>query len=609
MSASSSRDRNGTALICCAAGAAALAVALMVAGCSSNGGGSTQPGGGPPPADEAPAGPPLFEDATRASGIDFTYRNGEEANHLAILESLGGGAALIDYDGDGLLDVFLPGGGSFAGDDKKDIVGNPSKLYRNLGNWKFADVTAAAGLDKLAGGVPWFYTHAAAVADYDRDGWPDLLVTGWRRVALFRNEPDGKGGRRFADVSAAAGLDKGIEWASSAAFGDLDGDGFPDLYVCQYGDWSWDKHPKCNYDGKTPDVCAPRHFDGLSHKLYRNTGKGAFVECGKEAGLLPGGPNASKGLGVVIADLDGDGKPDIYVANDTVDNFLYVNKSTPGSLKFGEHGLLSGAARDDRGTPNGSMGVDIGDPEGTGKPAMWVTNYENELHALYRNDCKPGRPLFQFRTSAAGIAAIGQKFVGWGTAFIDVDRDGWEDLFVTNGHAIRFPTGKESSRKQLPVLLMNKGEGKFRDESKRIGDYRSAPRQGRGVAFGDLDNDGRTDLVISHMNEPAAVLRGVGGADSHWVGIALEGKGHACPVGAKAVWESGGRRQTRFAKGGASYASSGDRRLLFGLGAATKGRLTVTWPDGTEQTFDDVAADRYYRLVQGGKPEPAAGAK
>jgi hypothetical protein len=553
--------------------------------------------------EEELAGPALFEDITAASGVRFTYRNGEDtANHLSILESLGGGVGLIDFDGDGLLDVFLPGGGGFAGKDKRDIVGFPCKLYRNLGKGKFKDVTAEVGLDRLAGGKPWFYTHAAAVGDYNRDGWPDLLVTGWGQVALFRNVPvdpnDPRKGRRFEDVTAQAGLDKGITWATSAAFADLDGDGYPDLYLCQYVDWSWKKNPKCTYDGKTPDVCAPREFHGLAHKLYRNSSRGTFIDVSKEAGLRPGGPNESKGLGVLIVDVDGDGKPDIYVANDTVDKFLYINRSTPGKLRFEERGLASGAARDERGTPNGSMGVDAGDPECSGKPSLWVTNYENELHGLYRNRCQPGRTFFQFRTSASGIAAIGQKYVGWGTSFIDADLDGWEDLFIVNGHAIRYPTGKDASRKQHPVLLLNQG-GTFRIASKQIGDFARKPRLGRGVGFGDLDNDGRTDLVISHINEPVAILRGIGGQGNHWLGIRLVGKEHACVVGARAVLAVDGQRLTRFAKGGGSYASSGDRRLLFGLGQHRPGRLTVTWPDGSEQSFDGLAVDRYYRIVQG----------
>ncbi|MDB5312459.1 MAG: hypothetical protein JWO38_6661 [Gemmataceae bacterium] len=589
--------------------AAAVAFLLLMPGCEQKP--SPEPGDPTePPPDPSGAPAPLYEDVTAASGVDFAYRNGEDtADNLSILESLGGGAGLIDFDRDGLLDIFLPGGGGFAGPDKKQIVGRPCKLYRNLGGGKFEDATATAGLDQLAGGKPWFYTHGVAVADYDRDGWPDLFVTGWGGVTLFRNVPadpaDPKKGRRFEDVTARAGLDKGIIWATSAAFADLDGDGYPDLYVCQYVDWSWGKNPVCNYDTKTPDVCPPRHFNGLPHKLYRNTGTGGFADVSTEAGLLPGGPYQSKGLGVLLVDVDGDGKPDIYVCNDTVDKFLYLNKSRPGVLRVEECGLPSGTARDDRGAPNGSMGVDAGDPGRTGKPSLWVTNYENELHALYRNESTPGRPSFQFHTAAAGIAAIGQKYVGWGTAFLDADLDGWEDLFVANGHAIRYPTGRQASRKQHPVLLLNQ-LGRFRDASDRIGDYAATPRLARGVGFGDLDNDGRTDLVICHVNEPAAVLRGVGGKDHHWLGVRLGGKGHSCVVGARAIWEAGGRRQTRFVKGGGSYASSGDRRLLFGLGRETAGRLVVRWPDGTEQRFDGLAVDRYYRITQG-RPEPEAG--
>jgi enediyne biosynthesis protein E4 len=563
---------------------------------------------------EEPPGPPVFENVTQTSGVVFTYRNGEDtANHLSILESLGGGAAVFDFDGDGLLDIFLPGGGGFAGKDKKDIVGYPCKLFKNLGKGRFLDVTAAVGLEKLAGGKPWFYTHGCAVADYDRDGWPDLLVTGWGRVALFRNVPvdpkDPSKGRRFEDVTDKAGLGKGITWATSAAFADLDGDGYPDLYVCQYVDWSWKKHPACTYDGKTPDVCAPRYFDGLPHKLFRNTGKGSFVDVSKEAGLHSGGENASKGLGVLIVDINGDGKPDIYVANDTVDNFLYLNKSKPGQLRFEEVGLSSGTARDDRGVPNGSMGLDAGDPARLGKPDIWVTNYENELHALYRNECQPGLAFFNYHTQAAGIAALGQTFVGWGTAFLDVDLDGWEDLFVSNGHAIRYPKNLGVTRLQRPMLLLNQ-KGKFVKISKRIGDYGKKEHLGRGVAFGDLDNDGRTDLVLSPTNEPAALLRGIGGVGRHWLGVDLHGKGHADFVGARVVLEAADGQQTRFAKGGGSYASANDRRLVFGLGEQTKIKaVEVTWPDGSRQKFTEMPVDRYHVLVQGeakAQPYPLA---
>ena len=553
---------------------------------------------------EEEAGEDLFEDIAASSGIKFSYRNGEDsANHLAILESLGGGVALIDYDGDGLLDVFFPGGGYFTGPDKKTITGSPCKLFRNLGKGKFEDVTAKVGLDKLAGGKPWFYTHGAAVGDYNRDGFSDLLVTGWGRIALFRNDPvdpkDPTKGRKFTDVSAEAKLDKGIEWASSAAWGDLDGDGYPDLYVCQYVNWSFKNHPPCVYDGKTPDVCPPKNFSGLRHKVFRNLTDGTFADVTVEAGIVPGGPDTSKGLGVLMIDTDGDGKPEVYVANDTVDKFFYVNQSKPGKIVLVEKGTTSGVARDDKGSPNGSMGLDAGDPDHKGKPWLWVTNYENELHALYRNEGKKDMQFFSFQTSEAGIAMLGQRYVGWGTAFLDADLDGWEDLFVANGHAIRHPTSKGVTRKQRPVLMLSRA-GKFRVATKRLGTYGQADHLSRGAAFGDLYNDGHIDIVVNNTNEQAGVLHGIGGKDHHWIGVQLVGKGHACIVGSRVVVEANDMTQTRFSKGGGSYMSSNDRRHHFGLGKATKiDRLTVHWADGTQKEFTDLAVDKYHRLEQG----------
>ncbi len=581
-----------------------LAIALLVGWwCSSGKGPKTLVTAGSDPDLD---GPDWFADATAGSGIEYTYENGEAGAplNLTILESLGGGIALIDYDGDGLLDIFIPGGGAFDGPDKQQIKGRPCKLYKNLGNFKFKDVTKEVGLDTLAGGQPWFYTHGAAAGDFDRDGWPDLLVTGWGRVALFHNVPDGKGGRRFEDVSAKAGLDKGITWATSAAWADFDGDGYPDLYICQYVDWSFANHRPCNYgarnaDGTTKaDVCPPKEFNGLPHKVFRNNGNGTLSDVSSEAGLLKGGKEASKGLGVVVVDVNGDGKPDIYVANDTVDNFLYINHSTPGKIRFTEEGLLAGVARDGGASANGSMGTDAGDPQGTGKPWLWCTNYENELHALYRNQCDKDHIFFIYCTQASGIAKIGQKFVGWGTGFIDIDHHGWEDLFIVNGHAIRFPSGG-AQRREKPVLLRNR-EGKFKDISPRGGTYFRTEHLARGIALGDLDNDGKVDVVISHINDPVAVLRNVAPGSNHWLGVSLEGKAHADVVGAKITLEAGGRKQTRFAKGGCSYASSPDRRHVFGVAETDKlDKVTVVWPNGEQQEWTSLATDRYHVLVQG----------
>jgi hypothetical protein len=597
------------------AAAVGLASLLFVLGGCQNG---PEPPVAPAP-ERAVVGPPVFEDVTASSGVKVSYRNGKEANHYAILESLGGGVALIDYDGDGLLDIFVPGGGYYAGPDKQQIKGHPCKLYKNLGNFQFKDVTAEVFPQQ-----PNLYTHGAAVVDYDRDGWPDLLVTGYGRVELYRNVPvdpkDPKKGRRFALVTKEAGLTEGLLgkhfWATSAAFGDLDGDGFPDLYVCQYANWSWQNNPPCpGYTSDVKrDVCPPKQFTAMPHALYHNVpvdpqdpSKGRkFVDVTRAAGIRidRADHEHGKGLGVVIVDVNGDGKPDIYVANDTVDNFLYLNRSKPGLLKFDEVGLEVGVARDDRGVPNGSMGTDAGDPFGSGLASLWCTNYEGELHALYRNVRLPnGRHTFLYNTQAAGIGAIGTLYVGFGTNFVDVDNDGWEDLVIVNGHVIRHP--KQCPVDQKMVLLLNKGKGRFVDASRRGGDYFQTPRCGRGLAVGDLNNDGRPDLVVSTVNQPVGILRNVAPARA-WLGVELAGRDRRDVVGAKLTLQVGDRKLTRFAKGGGSYLSAGDPRVLFGLGEAGKaGRLTVEWPSGEPrvQHYDGLTVNRYHRLVQGDRSE------
>jgi RNA polymerase sigma factor (sigma-70 family) len=551
-----------------------------------------------PPASEEDS--PLFRDVTAKAGVDFTYRNGEEADQYTMLESVGGGVALIDFDGDGLLDIFLPGGGEFVGKDRTTIKGRPCKLYKNLGHWKFKDVTKEVGLDKID-----FYTHGAAVADYDRDGWPDLFVTGYGQVALFHNEPDGKGGRRFVDVTRKAGIIDDL-WSTSAAWADFDGDGLPDLYICHYVDWSFEKNPVATYDGKTRDIPPPKNFNAQPHRVYRNNGDGTFKDVSKAAGLRADG----KGLGVVVVDVDGDGKPDIFVANDTVDNFLYHNRSTPGNILFAELGMAAGVARDDLGAPNGSKGLAVGDYDNSGRLSLLVTNWEHEKHGLYRSAGPGGRLVFSFVSYKAGLTRIGQDYVGWGAGFFDLDHDGWLDLFIANGHVRRAPRGKAKVA-QRPVLLRNV-DGKFIDITNLGGPYFEKDHRARGVAFGDLDNDGRVDLVISHLNEPVVLLRNEAKAgDHHWLGVELQGKRHGDVTGAKLVLEVDGLPpQTRYATGGGSFASASDPRHVFGLGTAKRvGKLTVRWSSGKEQSWEGLAVDRYWRIVEGEKEARKSGAR
>ena len=527
-----------------------------------------------------------FVDRAGDAGVDFSYRNGQEAGYYSIVESLGGGVGLLDWDRDGDVDLFLPGGGKFG--PEQTIDGHPSGVFLNRGGWSFLPVASEAG----TAGVATRYSHGAAVGDFDDDGFPDVLVTGYGGLMLWRNLGDGT----FENATPGSGLTD-ARWSSSAAWGDLNGDGHLDLYVAHYVDWSFENNPYCpsKKTGKQ-DICPPRQFQPLPDTLFLSNGDGSFRDASRQSGLVQQGASG-KGLGVMMCDIDLDGDLDIYVCNDTVPNFLYRND---GRGNFREVAMQSGAAVSETGVPEGSMGVDLGDYNLDGRLDLWVTNYERESIALYRND---GPGMFRHVSHIAGLTTIGGLFVGWGTSFLDFDLDGDEDVFVSNGHVIRHPS--EAPLRQLPLLFENRQGRRFANVAPAAGDYLSSPHMGRGVARGDLDNDGDIDLVVCHTNEPVAVLENrTRRQRRHWLGVHLIGtaaKTSRDAAGAiVTISVKGLADQTRQVKSGTSYASSNGPRMTFGLGeASVVKRVKIRWPGGGTQVLGPVDCDQVLVVRQG----------
>ena len=518
-----------------------------------------------------------FVDVTAGSGIEFVYRNDEEAGHFSILESLGGGVGLFDYEGDGQLDLFAPGGGTFGGGGK--VSGLPSVLYRNLGGGTFAEVSAKALVREAR-----HYSHGVAVADCDNDGFPDLLVTGYGGLMFYHNQGDGT----FAEQAVPAGLIDTL-WSSSAGWGDIDGDGALDVYVAHYANWSFDNHPFCEGPTrKQREVCSPRFFEPLPDLLYFSNTDGTYRDASSQAGLRKDG----KGLGVLIADIDLDRKLDIYVANDTVPNFLYLNA---GSGKLTDGSLISGASLGATGAADGSMGVDLGDFNLDGLPDIWVSNFERESNALYRNE---GKGFFQHISQSTGVTAVGALYVGWGTMFLDYDRDADEDLFVSNGHVIRYPVN--APLRQTPLLLENLEGERVVNVAPAAGRFFTRPHMGRGAAAGDVDNDGDIDLAVSQMNEPLVLLSNESQNTNHWISIRLIGtRSSRDPIGATVRVHAGGKVQFRQCRGGASYGSTQDPRLFVGLEDTKRvDRVEIQWPAGGDQTIEAPAVDEFHTFVE-----------
>lgn len=519
-----------------------------------------------------------FEDVTKATGIQFTYKNGREGEKYTLLESIGGGVALIDYDNDGDLDIFITGGGQIGGSPTA-VSGVPSAFYRNDGNWKFTDVTSDVGLDSATD-----YTIACSSADYDRDGHPDLLVTGYPQTRLFRNT----GNRRFEDVTGKLGLPiLGLHTAS--AWPDVNNDGWPDLYVTGYVKFDLHEGRKCGDLARNiKDICGIWQYPPAPDRLFLNHGGTNFEEISKAAGILEDG----KGLGVVASDFNEDGHIDLYVANDYTANQLYLGI---GNNKFEESALLAGVAVDEFGIPQGSMGVDVGDFDGDGRGDLFLTNYQLEDNILYRN---LGHGQFStLNNGAIGLGNICRPYVGFGTGWVDFDLDGWLDLFVLNGH-VMYSTG-QSPYQQPSFLFRNQAGAQFRNVTKAGGSYFSNLHVARGAAAGDLDDDGACDLVVVHQNAPVSVLRNRLNPP-HWTSVELVGvRSEPHAVGATVTVTYDGRSIVRHVRSGAGYLSQFDRRILFPMRDETPAQCEVRWLNRDREVFHNIQPKRTNRLVEG----------
>lgn len=551
---------------------------------------------GLPPALPAEQPPPArshvhFVDVSDVVGIDFRHVSSTTSQKY-LPETMGSGVALFDYDGDGRLDIFFANGARI--DDpmppgrlpEKDGPCYWNRLYRQKSDGRFEDVTEAAGLAGMG------YSQGVAVGDYDNDGDPDLYVTGVFANQLYRNEGDG----RFTDATAEAGVAGDGAWSSSAAFVDYDQDGRLDLFVGRYMQWSFDDNPHCSaaynpfpeQSSSGPRAyCHPNLFKGAGALLYRNEGGGRFRDVSKEAGVAnPGG----KSLGVALADFDGDGFTDIFVANDAVQQFLYRNL---GNGRFEDVALQAFAAFDQDGQVFSGMGVDAADYDNDDRPDVVVTNLANQRYALYRN---LGHWTFSYESHASLLGKISLLSSGWGVRFLDYDNDGWKDLFLGQGHVLDTIelTSPHLRYKQPPLLARNE-QGRFRDVSAEAGDVFKGEWAARGLAIGDIDDDGDLDLVLNMLDDRGRVFRNEGGNGRHWIQLRLVGRrSNRDGIGAEVRLTTGAgaiRQATARTAGG--YLSAGDRRVHLGLGEETAIRsIEVRWPSGAVQRLTGVAPDQ-----------------
>jgi enediyne biosynthesis protein E4 len=529
---------------------------------------------------------PQLVDITGSTGIKFEHLASPEQKY--IVESMSGGVALIDYDRDGWPDIFFTNSPSV----EMALAGKraESRLFHNDHDGTFTDVTEKAGV----GNPCW--AMGAVVGDFNNDGWPDLLVTCFGGVVLYRNNGDGT----FTDVTREAGLDKDKKWATGAAFGDYDGDGYADLIVTHYADIALDSLPAfgllktCKYRGV--DVqCGPKGLNGSPDVLYHNNRDGTFTEVSKQAGL----DTSQKYLGLtaVWSDFNGDGLLDLFIANDGQANFLYRND---GNGHFTDIAYAAGVAVSQDGNEQANMGIALGDYRHDGRFSIAVTHFSDEYTALFRNE---GGMNFTDVSYVSSMAQSTVKYVGWGDAFFDFDNDGWLDFMQVNGHVYpQVDSISGGARYHEPKMLyLNQRNGTFKDISNLAGPAVQIPQVSRGLAIGDLFNDGKLEAVIENLKGEPMILRPEGGPANHWISLELEGtQSNRLALNARVKATTGNVVQESEVLSGGSYLSQNDLRIHFGLGSHDHvDRVEILWPTGKKETIPNLAADRFYKVKEG----------
>ena len=526
-----------------------------------------------------------FTDITASTGIRFEHVVSSEKKYL--IESMSGGVLLLDYDRDGWLDIYFTNSPTMEMASRGERA--RSALYRNNRDGTFTDVTDRAGV-----GFPC-WAMGGAVADYDNDGWPDMLITCQEGTVLYRNRGDGT----FENATQKARLTD-RRWAMGAAFADYDGDGFVDLMITRYVEFDPNHPPEfgagatCRYRG-IPVQCGPRGLRGLADSLYHNNRDGTFTDVSLNSGVKD--DSAYYGLGVIWSDFNDDGRPDLFVADDSTPNYLYRND---GKGHFTDISFESGTAVSGDGGEMAGMGVAVCDFNHSGRLSIHVTNFENQNNTLYRND---GNFSFTDVSFAAGIGAATVPYLGWGTGCFDLDNDGWPDLFVVNGHVYpQVDSLKAGARYREPKLVfLNLHNGTFADVSGNTGPALTVPQASRGAAFGDLDNDGDIDVVVENIDGAPLILRNDLDNRNHWIAFQLTGRrSNRLALGARVKVVAGSVEQVDEVRSGGSYLSQNDLRIHFGLGPATKAdRVEIRWPSGQTDTLTNLEADHIHSITEG----------